>query len=111
MVHAMELAGKCWKRACEVEPDWVSLYLDTCADYLEKNLVVPGDMFRHTCWERGVILPKTLHHNTWVCGPRIMEKLDWIVELPWKEEPTSWLNHMSDVSVWYSRLYPIKGKK
>lgn len=103
MQRAMYLADECWEKAMNVSPDFVRGYLRVAEELLLCNPQVSGDQFKRACVERRVLLPEGLHPNTWVSGPRFLEKLGWMTRIE-KVVPTAMHNHMPSVTLWRSNL-------
>ena len=103
MEAAMAKGAACWKKAMDVSPEFVRGYLGHCEDLLLCNCTVAGDTFTKHCRKHGLVLPKGLHPNTWVYGPRFMEQIGWVTKLG-KVTPTEDHNHMPVVTLWQSNL-------
>lgn len=103
MDRAMRMADECWKKAMRVSPEFVSDYLHVAEHPLLCNPEVSGDRFKKACVERGVILPEGLHHNTWVSGPRFLERIGWVTRIK-KVIPLEMHNHMPSVTLWQSNV-------
>lgn len=103
MKLAMQQADACWEKAMEISPEFVEAYFTVAENLLLCHNEVAGDQFRKACKERKVCLPKELHPNTWVSGPRVLEQLGWITKIR-KVVPTALHNHMPSVTLWKSNL-------
>ncbi len=104
MEAALKLADKCWAKAYRVEPDFVEQYLKLCERLLLERPVVMGDEFTAYCRKNMLKMPPTLHHNTWVCGPRALRSMGWIAPIS-KVEPAQSHNHMPTVTLWKSMIF------
>lgn len=93
-----------WGSAWGSAPDFAEGYLSYCRELLLVRQVVQGSEFREYCARRGLIRPATLHHNIWVGGPRMLQKIGW-VEPVGTVEPTHTHNHMRTVTLWRSLLF------
>jgi len=106
MEAALALACKCWKKANEVEPEFVEMYLGYAEELLTQKPIVLGDEFREYCAKKKLFRPKTLHPNVWVSGVNALKTFDWIRPIR-KVEPTKAHNHMPSVTEWKSTIYGI----
>ncbi|MDB4725917.1 hypothetical protein OAF54_00680 [bacterium] len=104
MANALWLAEKCWGKALAEAPDFVEQYLAICEEHLLEHEEVQGDVFRRLCKLRGLSLPPSLHHNTWVSGPMAMKKIGWITKIA-NVTPQEAHNHMPVVGMWKSNLF------
>lgn len=84
--------------------EFVEQYFEVMEAFLISRAVVMGDEFRAHCAQVGLVLPKLLHHNTWVSGVRAMHQIDWISPL-YKLEPAQSHNHMPMVTLWRSNIF------
>lgn len=109
METALQLADKCWRKAYRASPEFVEQYLTHAEQLLVERPVVMGDEFRAYCQDRGLALPSTLHHNTWVSGPRSLWLIGWIAPIS-KVEPSQKHNHMPEVTVWKSMIFGNEGR-
>jgi hypothetical protein len=108
--EAMLLADKCWGKACFAEPQFVEEYLSVAEYVLIHRPIVMGDEFREQCRERGLMLPQSLHHNTWVSGVRALNIIGWIEPIQ-KVAPEQRHNHMETVTLWRSQIFGGKKSK
>ena len=104
---ALDLAQKCWGKACKKEPQFVEEYLANAEQLLATKPIVLGDEFRDYCKKNSLFLPMTLHHNTWVSGVKALQIIGWIDPIT-KVEPMKTHNHMDKVTMWRSNLYDGK---
>ena len=104
MKNAMALAEQCWKKANDVEPEFVEEYLRLAEEYLGTKPAVQGDEFRTHCAANGLRRPLTLHPNVWVSGVKALRSIGWITPIK-KVEPSKSHNHMPSVTLWRSEIY------
>tara|TARA_R110000772_G_scaffold21303_3_gene58713 strand:+ start:248 stop:610 length:363 start_codon:yes stop_codon:yes gene_type:complete len=104
MAHAMHLAEKVWRKAVAEEPNFVRRYLEVSEKLLCEKQFVRGDEFKKACVLAKVTLPRTLHPNTWVSGPRCLQKSEWMRKYS-DVTPEEAHNHMPSVSLWKSLLF------
>jgi len=102
--NAMFLAGKCWEKAMNTNPEFVENYIELAEELLSIKPQVTGDEFREYCAKRGLRRPSDLHPNVWVSGVRALKQIGWIQSIT-KVEPVKMHNHMPVVTLWRSTIF------
>jgi hypothetical protein len=92
-----------WGKTEERAPEFAEGYLRHCRELLLGKTIVQGCEFREYCSRKGLVRPAILHHNVWVSGPRVLQKLGWIEPMG-SVEPVHTHNHMRTVTLWRSLI-------